>query len=70
MKAPDHRPPLKPCPFCGGRAVYRRANPDWQPEAMWTAGCNMGCATSTDMETPAQAARWWNMRKRPNRRAM
>jgi Lar family restriction alleviation protein len=56
-------PKLKPCPFCGGPAIYWRSSPDWEPTARWAAGCENGHAVSTDMETKGQAAVWWNTRR-------
>lgn len=54
-------PKLKPCPFCGGPAVYRNGSHPWEAP-QWSAGCIEGHATSTDMGTKDEAAEWWNRR--------
>ena len=56
-----NRIPLKPCPFCGGRAK-RKNFPDrgW----FWVAcpNCNI---SQTGAETPVKAAQNWNVRISP-----
>lgn len=57
-------PVLKPCPFCGGRAVYNRTNAPYLEHAMWSAACSYGHAWSPDMESKKDAAEWWNRREK------
>lgn len=59
---------LKPCPFCGGRAVYRRGGADYLPHG-WSAGCDNGHAESPGMDSKSEAREWWNTRSRPPSKA-
>lgn len=58
------RPSLKVCPFCGGKAYYTKAGPDYVADdaSMWSAGCGHGCATSPDLDSKKDAREWWNRR--------
>ncbi len=58
-------PKLKACPFCGWRAIYRRATAEWVDPPNWTAGCEYGCAISVDLPSKEKAAEWWNRRRKP-----
>lgn len=51
---------LKPCPFCGGRAVLSGCE-DWQ----WTVNCIECDSMIGDYETEREAIENWNLRIEP-----
>lgn len=51
-------PTLKPCPFCGGEAVYDKH----VKGAGHSAGCKSGCASISGWMTREDAAETWNTR--------
>ena len=63
------KPKLKPCPFCGGDAIYSVGGAEYSPHG-FNAGCERGHAVSPDMDTAKEAAEWWNRRRRAGRAAL
>ena len=52
---------LKPCPFCGGEAVFQHYHTVDKAE-FWYVQCPKCGATSWYLDTPEQIALRWNMR--------